>query len=83
MRSARRLLLGFVSFIVIAFGLLSVHYTIFDGVEHHREWAREHGMPEPSRGIFYLGCGAATLGGVALARFNHRMPRMRGNGHAK
>ena len=59
-----------------AFGLAALHYTTWPKAEHHREWALEAGMPEPSFSIFLLGA-AATVLGAALLGFvvGRRAPR--------
>ena len=51
---------------LIALGGLSVHYTLDDGAEHHREWAVEHHMPEPQPAITIGGWIAVALGAAVL-----------------
>ena len=51
--------------LVLVFGILALHYTFFVGVEHHQEWATEHGMPAPSFLIFVIGA-AATIAGAGV-----------------
>jgi len=48
---------------LIAFGVLSAHYTVGDWA-HHQEWAASHRMPPPSLEIFAIGCAGIVLGGV-------------------
>jgi len=59
--------LGSGAALVVA-GFLCVNYTKAFGVEHHVEWAKEHGMPEPTYGIFLLGAALLAAGGVFLGR---------------
>jgi hypothetical protein len=54
-----------VAIVLLIFGILSVHYTIGEGIEHHSEWAARHGMPRPSFGIFVIGVAATMLGSGA------------------
>ena len=53
---------------LVAFGVLSVHYEIGEGIAHHSEWADRHGMPRPSFAIFALGC-AATVAGAGFGGY--------------
>ena len=53
-------------FLVVRFFCLN--YTKAFGVEHHFEWAREHGMPEPSYLIFLIGVVQLAAGGALLGR---------------
>lgn len=48
---------------LLLFGLLCLNYTRMGDVERHSRFARQHGWPEPSRGIVYLGMLLAPLGG--------------------
>ncbi len=68
----RRWLVGLAGFGALAFGLGCLNYTKAEGLEHHREVARRHGLPEPGTPIFYLGVLTAVLGsgtvGFALGR---------------
>jgi hypothetical protein len=69
-RRAGRLLsmskLGWLAAVIfVLFGILSVHYTIGQGIEHHTEWADRHGMPRPSFPIFVIGIVAIMLGSAA------------------
>src|SRR5687768_11455445 len=55
-------------FLVLAGGFFCLNYTKAFGVEHHFEWAAEHGMPEPSYSIFVAGVLLVAGGGVWLGR---------------
>ena len=52
--------------LIVILGILALNYTKFVGVEHHFEWAKENGMPEPSEKVFYLGVVCAVLGSLAF-----------------
>jgi hypothetical protein len=58
----KRWLLILVGVVVLVFGLGCLNYTKADGLEHHREVARRHGLPEPGAGIFYMGVLSVALG---------------------
>jgi len=62
--------------LVLAFGVSSLHYTAPGGDEHHAEWAQEHGLPAPTREIFFLGLGT-TVVGAGLAGLGLGRPRKR------
>lgn len=47
-------------------GLLCLNYTKMGSYEHHSQFAQEHGLPAPSRGIVYLGMLFTPLGGGLL-----------------
>jgi hypothetical protein len=47
---------------LLVFGVLAVHYTIGEGIDHHAEWADRHGMPRPSFAIFVIGLATTVLG---------------------
>ena len=50
---------------LILFGLGCLNYTKAGGLEHHTQFAMEHGLPKPSETILF--CGAASLiGGAGL-----------------
>ena len=63
----RRLLLV-AGLLALAFGLGCLNYTVDGKADHHREWAREKGVPEPSEQIFVLGA-VFTAAGAGLAGF--------------
>jgi hypothetical protein len=70
MRGMRRPVRVLVAMFLLAFGGLSIHYTGAEDVDHHRGWAREHGMAEPQPAItvvgwIAIGCGV-LLGAAAL-----------------
>jgi hypothetical protein len=48
------------------FGVLWLNYTVEGGAAHHREWAREHGLPEPSGAVFALAIACALAGALAV-----------------
>jgi len=52
--------------LVLAFGLGCLNYTKADGLEHHTEVARKHGLPEPGAPILYGGVASVILGAGAL-----------------
>lgn len=54
--------------LVLLFGLGCLNYTADGKADHHREWAREKGMPEPSEWIFVLGL-IGTSAGAGAAGF--------------
>jgi hypothetical protein len=58
----RRWLVAFVGLLVLAFGLGCLNYTKADGLEHHEEVARKHGLPQPGAHILYLGVASVVLG---------------------
>jgi hypothetical protein len=66
-----RILIGL---FVLAFGLAALHYVHFEDIEHHREWARANGMPEPAEWCSVLGALATALGGFVLGRVQRRKP---------
>ena len=62
----RRALIG-LGLLVLVFGVFCLNYTVDGKAEHHAEWARENGFPEPANQIFVLGvactaCGAGAFG---------------------
>jgi hypothetical protein len=58
-----RLLFGAV---VVAAGFFCLNYTNGFGIDHHAEWARSHGVPEPTYRIFLAGVILMPLGGALL-----------------
>jgi hypothetical protein len=68
----RRWLAGLAGLLVLVFVLGCLNYTKADGLEHHREVAQRHGLPEPGLTIFCLGVLTGVLGagavGFALGR---------------
>jgi hypothetical protein len=77
-RSNRSWLPGFVVGLGLAVvGFFCLHYTNGMGIEHHTQWAAQHGFPKPSYTIFLagivlmaLGCGIA---GRAIGRRSRRL----------
>lgn len=57
-----RLIFGFAGVLLLIFGLACLNYTKADGLEHHKEVARLHGLPPPSNGILYGGVAAVVAG---------------------
>jgi hypothetical protein len=55
--------------LVLILGVGCLNYTTAGGADHHREWAVQKGLPEPSPAIFYLGvaCTVAGAGSVGFA----------------
>jgi hypothetical protein len=49
-----------------------MNYTSMGGVQHHTQFARQHGWPPPTQGIVYLGMVFASpgagLAGFAMGR---------------
>jgi hypothetical protein len=59
----RTLLIVLAGAILVLFGLGCLNYTKARGLEHHREFARQHGLPEPSEAILFAGATTLLLGG--------------------
>jgi|SoiMethySBSTD1v2_1073268.scaffolds.fasta_scaffold4209522_2 hypothetical protein len=55
-----------VGLLLLAGGFFCLNYTKGMGIEHHTEWAKQHGWPVPSYEIFLGGVGALGLGGIVL-----------------
>jgi hypothetical protein len=72
MKKKHRWLVCGVGVFTLVFGLLCLNYTSMGGVEHHTQFAQQHGWPPPSQGIVYLGMVFAALGaglvGFAIGR---------------
>ena len=51
---------------MLVFGLLCLNYTKIGNTEHHSQFAQEHNLPVPSRGIVHLGMFFAPVGGVLI-----------------
>jgi hypothetical protein len=49
-------------FALLLFGLGCLNYTKAGGLEHHTNFAREHGLPPPSERILFLGALALIIG---------------------
>jgi len=58
---------------LLLFGLLCLNYTTADGLEHHRAFALQHGLPPPSQAILFTGAFSLILGagliGYAIGSF--------------
>lgn len=52
-----------VGLIVLGLGYGCLNYTTDGKAVHHREWASEHGFPEPSNAIYLLGLACLAGGG--------------------
>ncbi len=67
-----------IGFLVMLFGLACLNYTNGSGMDHHIQWAGEHGFPAPSYGIFVMGAALAVLGagtvGFTIARARRPAP---------
>jgi hypothetical protein len=63
MNNGTRGIVGIAGALLLLFGVLCLNYTKMGSAERHREVARRHGWPEPSRGIAYLGMWLAPFGG--------------------
>lgn len=59
-------MLGVVGLVAAAVGLACLNYTNGFGLEHHTQWASEHGMPAPSYRLFVTGAVLSVLGGVTI-----------------
>jgi hypothetical protein len=55
-------------------GIFSLDYTTDGKATSNREWAKQHGAPEPSDSIHMLGV-ALTAGGAGLSGFLFGRPR--------
>lgn len=66
MTRGARWLAGLLGVLALAFGLGCLNYTKADGLEHHREVARRHGLPEPGAPILYGGVASVIFGAGAL-----------------
>ena len=63
---------------LLAFGLGCLNYTRADGLEHHTEFAHDHGLPPPSESILYGGVLAVIVGsGLVGYAFGSRGQRAR------
>jgi hypothetical protein len=62
----RRWLIGLVGLVVLTFGFFCLNYTKGDGIDHHREVARQRGLPQPGPAIFYLGVASTALGAAVV-----------------
>ena len=52
--------------LLLAFGLGCLNFTNGFGIDHHREWAQAHQLPEPSHAIFACGVVTSILGAGIL-----------------
>jgi hypothetical protein len=66
MRRSARWFVGLLGGLVLVFGLACLNYTKAEGLEHHREVARQHGWPPPDATIFYAGVGSVVVGATAV-----------------
>ena len=65
-RYHRRTLLFVIGAVLLLFGLACLNYTRVDGIEHHRQFARQHGLPEPSAPILFGGVASIVFGAGAI-----------------
>ncbi len=70
-----RLFLIIASLLVLGFGIGCLNYTLDGKAEHHREWALEKGVPQPSEQIFMLGVVGTTAGAWLAGFLIGRRPR--------
>jgi hypothetical protein len=72
MTRTKRWLVAILGTLLLLFGLGCLNYTKADGLEHHQEVARRHGLPPPGPPIFYAGVAAVVIGagtvGFSLGR---------------
>ena len=72
MKRTIRWVLAVVAGIVLGLGLGCLNYTKAETLEHHLQWAAEHGAPEPGPTLFRVGVLATIIGagllGFALGR---------------
>jgi len=61
-----------VAFIAMVFGGLCLNYTPPGKVEHHQEWAAEHGLPPPNGTIPFIGGASLLIAGVLFGRASRR-----------
>jgi hypothetical protein len=57
-----RFLSALAGLLLLLFGLGCLNYTKADGLDHHREVAQRHGLPQPGPPIFYGGVLAVVAG---------------------
>ena len=57
-----------IGLLLVLVGFLCLNYTKAFGVEHHTEWAAEHGLPAPNNTIFLAGAASLALGGLVTGR---------------
>jgi hypothetical protein len=62
MKRTTRWLLSLAGVVLLVFGLACLNYTKADGLEHHQEVARLHGLPPPGPPILYGGVAAVVVG---------------------
>jgi hypothetical protein len=60
-----RWFVGGIGILVAIFGVACLNYTNGFGIEHHAEWARAQGMPEPTYALFLIGVVSSVLGAAA------------------
>jgi hypothetical protein len=61
-----RMLLGIVGTALLVFGFFCLNYTKAGTEERHKEFASRHGLPPPSRAIFYGGALMLAVGAGAV-----------------
>jgi hypothetical protein len=75
-RAPHRLAFG-LGLMMIVFGFLCLNFTKGFDLDHHIEWATEHGLPAPSYAIFLVGAVLEALGGVVVGYSLGRITRRR------
>ena len=66
MRASIRILLIVCGLAVLVFGYFCLNYTRAGNIEQHTAFAIRHGLPQPSRTIFYGGVLAVAAGAGAI-----------------
>jgi hypothetical protein len=76
MKRRTRWLVGTAGSLILLFGLFCLNYTKMGNFERHSQFAQQHELPVPSRGITFLGMLLAPLGGGMLGFALGRSPRV-------
>ena len=66
MRNGVRWMIAMVGAALLVFGFFCLNYTKAGTVDRHTEFAIRHGLPQPSRSIFYGGVLAVAVGAGAV-----------------
>lgn len=64
-----------IGLVIAVAGFFCLNYTQGFGIDHHREWAAEHGMPAPSEAIFDAGVLLLVVGGGMIGHALARKPK--------
>jgi hypothetical protein len=62
---------------LLAFGLGCLNYTKARGLEHHKQFAQEHGLPPPTESILFGGVAAVIVGSGLLGYLAGRKAKTR------